>query len=80
MIAVVIMAQINLAITLVVFLPLFSVIFLTRLAWGRLLAAYRQSKLAADAATGFLGETLGAVQAVKVAGAEEGRGALIWRG
>lgn len=71
-VAVVIMARINLAITLVIFIPLFSIILLSRLAWGRLLSIWRQGRLALDAATGFLGETLGAVQAVKVAGAEQG--------
>jgi ATP-binding cassette subfamily B protein len=70
-VAVVIMARINLTITLVIFIPLLSIIILTRLAWGRLLNTYRQGRLALDAATGFLGEALGAVQAVKVAGAEE---------
>ena len=71
-IAVVIMARINLVITLVIFLPLFSIIILSRLAWGRLLGTFRQGRLALDAATGFLGEAFGAVQAVKVAGAEAG--------
>lgn len=71
-IAVVIMARINLTITLVIFIPLFSIIILSRLAWGRLLDTYRQGRLALDATTGFLGEAFGAVQAVKVAGAEEG--------
>ena len=71
-IAVVIMARINLTITLVIFVPLFSIIILSRLAWGRLLDTYRQSRLALDATTGFLGEAFGAVQAVKVAGAEQG--------
>ncbi|HLO14358.1 MAG TPA: ABC transporter ATP-binding protein [Anaerolineales bacterium] len=70
-IAVVIMARINLAITLVIFIPLFGIILLSRLAWGRLLETYRQGRLAWDASIGFLGETFGAVQAVKVAGAEE---------
>ena len=70
-IAVVIMARINLAITLVIFLPLFGVIFLTRLFWGRMLLYYRQGRTALDAASGFLGESFGAVQAIKVAGAEE---------
>ena len=69
-IAVVIMARINLPITLVIFLPLISIILLSRLAWGRLLDTYREGRLALDAATGFLGEAFGAVQAVKVAGAE----------
>ena len=71
-IALVIMARINLTITLVIFIPLFSIIILSRLAWGRLLGTYRQGRLALDASTGFLGEAFGAVQAVKVAGAEEG--------
>ena len=71
-VAVVIMARINLSITLVIFIPLFSIIVLSRLAWGRLLDTYRQGRLAVDAATGFLGEALGAVQAIKVAGAEVG--------
>ena len=70
-IAVLIMARINLTITLVIFIPLFSIIVLSRLAWGRLLQTYREGRLALDAATGFLGEAFGAVQAVKVAGAEE---------
>ena len=71
-IAVVIMARINLTITLVIFIPLFSIIILSRLAWGRLLGTYRAGRPALDAATGFLGEAFGAVQAVKIAGAEEG--------
>jgi ATP-binding cassette, subfamily B, bacterial len=71
-IALVIMARINLLITLVIFLPLFSVILLSRMAWGRLLETFRQGRQALDAATGFLGEAVGAVQAVKVAGAEQG--------
>ena len=70
-IAVVIMARINLAITLVIFIPLVGIILLSRLAWGRLLETYRQGRLAWDASIGFLGETFDAVQAVKVAGAEE---------
>jgi ATP-binding cassette subfamily B protein len=69
-IAVAVMASINLGITLVIFLPLFLVIFLTRLFWGRMLAAYRGIRLAADAVSGFMGEVFNAVQAVKVAGAE----------
>ena len=70
-IALVIMARINLTITLVIFIPLLSIIILSRLAWGRLLDTYRAGRLAYDAATGFLGESFDAVQAVKVAGAEQ---------
>jgi ATP-binding cassette, subfamily B, bacterial len=71
-IAIVIMARINLPITLVIFLPLFGTIFISRLFWGRLLATYRAGRTALDAATGFLGEAFGTVQAIKIAGAEEG--------
>jgi ATP-binding cassette subfamily B protein len=70
-IAVAVMASINLSITLVIFLPLVFIIFLTRLFWGRMLASYYKIRLAADAVSGFLGETFNAVQAVKVAGAEQ---------
>jgi len=65
-----IMAQINLQITLVIFLPLVIAIVVTRVAWGRLLHYLHASRLATDAVTGFLGELFGAVQAIKVAGAE----------
>jgi ATP-binding cassette, subfamily B, bacterial len=70
-IAIVIMARINLTITLVIFVPLISIIILTRLAWGRIIAYSRASGRAADAVTGFLGEIFDAVQAIKVAGAEQ---------
>lgn len=70
-IAVVIMARINLSITLVIFLPLIGTILLSRLFWGRMLAYYQQCREASDASVGFLGESFGSVQAVKVAGAEE---------
>jgi ATP-binding cassette, subfamily B, bacterial len=70
-VAVVIMARINLPITLMIFVPLAGTIILTRLAWGKMLVNYHQSRVAGDRTAGFLGETLGAVQAVKVAGAEE---------
>ena len=70
-IAVVIMAQISLKITLVVFLPLMGIMVLSRLAW-RSLVRYSQARgRATDAVTGYLGEMFGAVQAIKVAGAEE---------
>lgn len=69
--AVAIMAQINWVITLVIFLPLFGVIGLVRLVWARFMRAQEEERAATDAVTGFLGELFGAVQAVKVAGAEE---------
>jgi ATP-binding cassette subfamily B protein len=68
--AIVIMAQINWQITLIIFVPLFGVIGFTRLAWGRILLNYRLSAEAHDHVSGFLGEIFGAVQALKVADAE----------
>jgi ATP-binding cassette subfamily B protein len=68
--AVAIMARIDLLLTLVIFVPLFGLTALTRLAWGRLLRSYDEARGAADRAVGFLGELLGGVQAIKVAGAE----------
>ena len=70
-IAVVIMARINLTITLVIFIPLFSVIFISRLIWARIQLSWRATALTDDKVSGFLGETFGAVQAVKVADADE---------
>ena len=70
-VAVAIMAQINWVITLVIFLPLFGVIGLVRLVWARFMRAQEEERAATDAVTGFLGELFGAVQAVKVAGAED---------
>ena len=69
-VAVVIMARINLTITLFIFVPLALTIVTSRLVWSRFLIYFRNSKLAEDAVTGFLGEILDAVQAIKVANAE----------
>ena len=69
-VAILIMASLNLSLTLVIFLPLLATLGLSRLAWDRLRENRRASGEAADAVTGFLAETFGAVQAVKVAGAE----------
>jgi ATP-binding cassette subfamily B protein len=69
-IAVAIMASINLPVTLIIFLPLAGVLIVSRLAWARLHHYYDQAGRATDAVTGFLGELFGAVQAVKVAHAE----------
>ncbi len=70
-VALAIMARINLAITLVVFLPLAGTLIVTRLAWGGFLRYVRQTRETAGAVTGFLGETFGAAQAIQVANAEE---------
>jgi len=71
-VAIVIMARIDLGITLIIFVPMLGATALSRLAWGRVLHYYDTTSRAADAVTGFLGEIFGAVQAVKVAGAEAG--------
>lgn len=68
--AVIIMARINLTITLVIFLPLLAAVVASRIAWGRVLRYYDASRAATGAVTSFLGELFGAVQAVKVANAE----------
>ncbi len=68
--AIVIMARINLTITLVIFLPLAGALLASRMAWGRLLRYRHASRKATGNVIGFLGELFGAVQAVKVANAE----------
>jgi ATP-binding cassette, subfamily B, bacterial len=70
-IAFVIMFRINPTITLVAALPLLGVAILNRFAWQHFLHYVRQSRQSDSAVTGFLGELFGAVQAVKVADAEE---------
>jgi ATP-binding cassette subfamily B protein len=69
-VAIAIMARINLTITLFIFLPLALTILTSRLVWWKFLVYFRNSRLAEDAVTGFLGEILDAVQAIKVANAE----------
>ena len=69
--AVIIMARINLLITLVIFVPLFGLVWVIRLVWARFMRAQEAEREAVDHVTGFIGELFGAVQAVKVAGAEE---------
>ncbi|MBI3732134.1 MAG: ABC transporter ATP-binding protein [Chloroflexi bacterium] len=71
-IAVVIMLRINATITLFIFLPLAGTSIISHLLWERSRHYYALSSRATDAVTGFLGETFGAVQAVKVASAEAG--------
>ncbi len=68
--ALMIMARINLTITLLTFIPLFSIVFITRLAWKGIQRHTWESTRAADIVEGFLGESFGAVQAIKVADAE----------
>ena len=70
--AVIIMARINPWITLIAVLPLMAVFFINRIAWRRFLLYDRATRMASSRVTGFLGEILGGVQAVKVADAEGG--------
>jgi ATP-binding cassette, subfamily B, bacterial len=69
-VALVIMWRINPLITLVAVLPLLGVMLLNRFAWNRFLHYNREGRHASGQVAGFLGETLGAVQAIKVANAE----------
>jgi ATP-binding cassette subfamily B protein len=70
-VAIVIMASINLPITLVIFIPLLGMVILTRLAWSRVIYYRKASGKANDIVSGFLAEAFSAVQAIKVANAEE---------
>jgi ATP-binding cassette subfamily B protein len=64
------MARIDLPITLVAGIPLLGVVALSRFALGRVVRYRQASGEAGSIVSGFLGEMLGAVQAVKVADAE----------
>ena len=68
--AIVIMASINLPLTLITFVPLVATLALTRLAWGRIQYYRWADGRASDAVAGFLAEAFGAAQAVQIAGAE----------
>ncbi len=68
-VAIVIMARIDLTITIFVFLPLLAAGLISRLAWDRLRKYVTLEDRATDDVTGFLAEVFGAVQAVKLAGA-----------
>lgn len=71
-VALVIMARINLTVTVAVFLPLVVVVAIVNGARRRI-ERYRQAtREATGAVTGFLGEVMGAVQAVQVADADRG--------
>jgi ATP-binding cassette subfamily B protein len=69
-IAVIIMLTINWRITLIVVLPMLAMVFIMRVAWARVLSYGHARREATSAVTGFLGEVLNAVLAVKVADAE----------
>ncbi len=69
--ALTIMLRINTFITLAVFLPLVVVVAVANLVGQRVTANRKASREAAGDVSGFLGEVLGAAQAVQVAAAEE---------
>jgi ATP-binding cassette subfamily B protein len=70
-IALTIMLRIDAAITVAVFLPLALVVALVNVVRQRIERYRRANREATGEVTGFLGEVMGAVQAVQVAGAEE---------
>ncbi|MGD8624344.1 MAG: ABC transporter ATP-binding protein [Anaerolineae bacterium] len=71
LVAIVVMLRINVRITLVAFLPLVVVVAAANAAMKNV-EKYRQAhREATGRITGFIGETFGAVQAIKVATAEE---------
>ena len=69
-IAMVTMLRINPTITVAVFLPLAVVVAIVNAARGRIEIYRRATREATGRVTGFLGEVMGAVQAVQVAGAD----------
>ncbi len=68
--AFIIMFRIAPTITLVAMMPLVAVFFLTRWAWNHFLRLVRETRISDSRVTAFLGETFGAIQAMKVADAE----------
>lgn len=69
-IALVIMYNINAYITVVAVIPLLFVVLLANMATTRVEAYRKASRQATGRVTGFIGEIFGAVQAIKIAGAE----------
>ena len=70
--ALIILFRIAPGITAVAMIPLIGVFFLTRWSWSRFLRYVRLSRVSDSRVTAFLGETFGAIQAIKVADAETG--------
>jgi ATP-binding cassette subfamily B protein len=69
-VALALMTSISPAITVMVAVPLFAVLIIAQLASARI-QQYRKASLAATSTvTGFIGEMFGALQAIRVAGAE----------
>ncbi len=70
-VALIVMLRINPTITLVVFIPLGIIIFIANFANNKITEYRQASRDATGKVTDFIGELFGAVQAVKVASAEE---------
>jgi ATP-binding cassette, subfamily B, bacterial len=70
LIAIIIMARINLVMTLVIFLPVAITMVASRFAWGRIHHYWYADRDATGNVSGFLGELFASVQAVKIANAE----------
>jgi ATP-binding cassette, subfamily B, bacterial len=70
LISIVLMGRINLPVTVMALIPLVIVGVIANVASGRIQHYRRASRQATGNVTGFIGEFFGAVQAVKVAGAE----------
>ncbi len=70
-IAIVLMARISTSVTMMALIPLVIVGVIANRATGRIEHYRRTSRQAGGKVTGFIGEFFGAVQAVKVAGAEK---------
>lgn len=71
LVAFAIMVRIDAIISFAVILPLVAVVGVSQIVRHRLQKYHRASRAATGDVTGFLGELFGAVQAVKVAGAEQ---------
>ncbi len=66
-----VMVRINVTITLAVFIPLTAVVFIFNVARSRIDAYRKLSRESTGDVTSFLGEVMGAVQAVQVANADQ---------
>lgn len=70
-VALIVMLRINVSITLVVFIPLSLVVLIANFAQNKITQYRQASREATGKVTDFVGELFGAVQAVKIANAEE---------
>jgi ATP-binding cassette, subfamily B, bacterial len=70
-VALVVMLQINVQITLAVFAPLLALVVFSNLSMRRIQKYREDSSKAAGAVTDFIGEVFGTAQAIKVANAEQ---------